>query len=103
MIPAVQKESLCQSCIHCEDCFHLQKMQSKSLTVFFCEEFDDTVNITPPKNIQNVNNGSNQDSNPQLFIKIPGRAKGLCLNCEKRETCRFPPQEGGVWHCEEYS
>jgi hypothetical protein len=26
----------------------------------------------------------------------------LCLNCEVRESCKFPKAEGGVWHCEEY-
>ena len=31
-----------------------------------------------------------------------GKYKGLCLNCEKRETCTYPKPEGGVWHCDEY-
>jgi hypothetical protein len=28
--------------------------------------------------------------------------KGLCLNCENRETCQYPISDGGVWHCDEY-
>ena len=28
--------------------------------------------------------------------------KGLCRNCQNRDTCTFPKPEGGVWHCEEY-
>ena len=28
--------------------------------------------------------------------------KGLCVNCENRDTCTLPKAEGGVWHCEEY-
>jgi len=28
--------------------------------------------------------------------------KGLCVNCENRETCRLAKSEGGIWHCEEY-
>ena len=28
--------------------------------------------------------------------------KGLCRNCENRDTCTFPKPEGGVWRCEEY-
>jgi hypothetical protein len=28
--------------------------------------------------------------------------KGLCANCEKRQTCTLQRPEGGVWHCDEY-
>ncbi len=28
--------------------------------------------------------------------------KGLCINCENRETCLQSRIEGGIWHCEEY-
>jgi hypothetical protein len=28
--------------------------------------------------------------------------KGLCSNCENRNTCVNSRMEGGVWHCEEY-
>jgi hypothetical protein len=31
-----------------------------------------------------------------------GRDKGLCINCENRDTCAFRIPEGGVWRCEEY-
>jgi hypothetical protein len=27
---------------------------------------------------------------------------GLCVNCDKRFTCRHCRQLGGVWYCEEY-
>ena len=33
---------------------------------------------------------------------IPGRMKGLCINCDNRASCLFPIVEGGVWRCEEY-
>ncbi len=28
--------------------------------------------------------------------------KGLCTNCEKRHTCKFPRPKGGVLFCDEY-
>lgn len=28
--------------------------------------------------------------------------KGLCINCENRNTCKYIKPNGGVWHCEEY-
>ncbi len=33
---------------------------------------------------------------------IPSYHKGLCMNCDERETCMLPRPESGVWHCEEY-
>lgn len=27
---------------------------------------------------------------------------GLCVNCDKRLSCRHCRQLGGVWYCEEY-
>lgn len=28
--------------------------------------------------------------------------KGLCSNCDKRNSCVYVDKEGGVWHCNEY-
>jgi len=28
--------------------------------------------------------------------------RGLCSNCDNRETCTYPKPEGGIWRCEEY-
>jgi hypothetical protein len=28
--------------------------------------------------------------------------RGLCMNCDVRDTCTFTKPEGGVWFCEEY-
>lgn len=28
--------------------------------------------------------------------------KGLCVNCDNRDSCIYPKPEGGVWRCEEY-
>jgi hypothetical protein len=28
--------------------------------------------------------------------------KGLCKNCKKRDNCKLPRPEGGVWRCEDY-
>ena len=28
--------------------------------------------------------------------------KGLCINCDNRNTCKLIQPNGGVWHCEEY-
>ena len=28
--------------------------------------------------------------------------RGLCINCDFRETCVSATREGGIWHCENY-
>ena len=37
-----------------------------------------------------------------VSYKDSAEVMGLCFNCAHRDTCTFPRQEGGVWHCEEY-
>ncbi len=34
--------------------------------------------------------------------KVKDIYKGLCVNCDKRETCTIPKPEGGVWRCKDY-
>lgn len=29
-------------------------------------------------------------------------ARGLCMNCFKKDTCKLQQRQDGVWHCEEY-
>lgn len=29
-------------------------------------------------------------------------AKGLCMNCLKKDSCKLQQRQEGVWHCEEY-
>ena len=41
--------------------------------------------------------------NSELPPPITSSLKGLCINCENRETCILPKPAGGVWQCEEYS
>ncbi len=30
------------------------------------------------------------------------QTRGLCVNCEHRDSCQLAKPESGVWHCEEY-
>ena len=63
--------------------------------ILFCEEFDAFVPV------------STSAGGKTVSPKSPGkqdatRYKGLCVNCENRETCTIQKDEGGIWHCEEY-
>ena len=67
--------------------------------VFHCEEYDDHVEIPrhePPQI-------DRSEASRSALSAGPAAARpGLCMNCRHNETCGFPRQEGGVWHCGEY-
>ena len=82
---------LCSTCNHAPTC---KNRGTPDKPVFYCEEFDIYVAVAPKKTLASVPSPAkrmNSDKN-----------KGLCLDCENRETCVFPIPQGGVWHCEEY-
>lgn len=94
-IPPVETtfNGLCVNCIKLNECSYYRR---NSKPVIFCEEYEcaqEAFNqaIASPQNDSEVEESM-----------IAGRVKGLCINCERRDTCSFPKPEGGVWHCEEY-
>ena len=82
---------LCSTCIHAGDC---SISREDGTPVLECEEFEtwQPLNAAPRK--------SGPAAEPKHVI--PAAGKGLCGDCEHRDTCTFPRPEGGVWHCEEY-
>jgi len=104
MLPMPLKSSLCRSCIHAPDCSNFQKSQISNRAIFFCENFEDTGPVQYTETLNPVSRQQVlQPCKAQSIEEIPGRMQGLCLNCEKRASCKFPVQEGGVWYCEEHS
>jgi hypothetical protein len=85
---------LCSTCNHAQACAH---RLTNGLVVWFCEEYDDYV---PPKVEQPVDPPPAREP-----IKPYGTdgLMGLCVNCEKRDSCIHAKKVGGVWHCEEYA
>ena len=84
---------LCVNCIKLNECSYYRR---NSKPVIFCEEYECAQEIINQA-IASPQNDSEVEEN-----MIAGRVKGLCINCERRDTCSFPKPEGGVWHCEEY-
>jgi len=82
---------LCSTCNHAPTCGNRSTPEKP---VFYCEEFDNYVPVTVKKT-------SVSASAPAEMIDSD-KYKGLCSNCENRETCILPKPEGGIWHCEEY-
>lgn len=80
---------LCMTCNNARNCMY---RLNKPDPVVECEEFDGYA--LPPSAVVTAE--------PELKIVPDTRFKGLCVNCNKRETCTFPKPEAGVWHCEDY-
>lgn len=86
-----QYRDLCSTCNHAPTCGNCG---TPDKPVFYCEEIDIYVPVTPKKT-------SISASAPAETIDSD-KYKGLCFDCEDRETCVFPKPEGGIWHCQEY-
>jgi len=93
---------ICSTCNYLVDC--PQRLRTEN-PIWFCENYDDS-------------DGRASANNPGFNIAIPDYevrgensclglstpvSLGLCVNCAQRDDCRLPHQEGGVWHCEEFS
>jgi hypothetical protein len=77
-------------------------MKAQSQDTNICENFDNISSLQVHENEKiGTKERSSQSSKPGIKA-IPGRMKGLCINCDDRASCQFPIVEGGVWHCEEY-
>lgn len=84
-------------CATCNEAAHCAYAKNATSPILFCEMFDES----KPEEQVSVNTPPAQAS-PEGEKKPASLIKGLCVNCEHRDTCNFPKPEGGVWHCEEY-
>jgi hypothetical protein len=86
-----EEEGLCATCNNAPGC---TLKEGKDGPVYQCEEFD---GYQPaPAKIEPIaapKKGNGKEAR---------QYKGLCVNCEHRETCAHADLEGGVWHCENY-
>ncbi len=92
---AAASVGLCSTCINSSSCVY---RDARDRDAQYCEMFD-------------AGNGSRPTPSTTLITTVkPGdrekagqtKLKGLCVNCENRDTCTLPKAESGVWHCEEY-
>lgn len=88
----VEYNDLCVTCNHAPECTSRKNIIRP---VYFCEHFDDYIPQKPAEVKMEPKPEKVVEGNIHEF-------KGLCVNCDHRDTCAFPKPEGGVWHCEEY-
>ena len=68
--------------------YQLKDRGSVNRPKFHCEEFDIGVESRP--------------LSEEIALSIAPIVGGLCCNCANRTHCVDQPQEGDIWHCEEY-
>lgn len=91
-VAEVRSIGLCSTCDNCPDCVY---RVSRGADAQYCETFD-------------CGNGASRAQTVTLVTRIEPQVreqtslKGLCVNCENRDSCSLPKAESGIWHCEEY-
>jgi len=96
MAEAVEYRGLCSTCKNAPHCTFPRDPQKP---VFQCERFE-SEEPSPMRAAARDESAASRSHATQGSGST--RFLGLCSNCEKRETCRLPKPEGGVWDCEEY-
>jgi hypothetical protein len=84
-------------CATCNEAAHCAYARNATAPILFCEMFDES------ETQEQVTAAEARIADPSpVEMKPVRRLKGLCANCDHRDTCTYPKPEGGVWHCEEY-
>ncbi len=88
-----ENRGICPSCENLPLCNYTHPSRQP---VFFCEEFSTGNTSVLPIAVQDRPVGA-AERRPSGEER-----KGLCANCDNVQACRYPKDEAGVWHCEEY-
>ena len=89
-------------CITCNNAPYCRLSRDPDHPVWFCEMFND---YDPPANPSLQDKRPDKHTTDEIIKSIEKndpKYKGLCSNCARRDTCKFPKPDGGVWHCSEY-
>lgn len=95
-------------CLTCENGKSCTYPKSQGRPICYCEEHEEWKGLEGGVSLSLLKQPLALSRNPEatgdLTTDTSGveGIKGLCVNCENRETCVFPKPLGGVWHCEEY-
>ena len=87
---------VCLACKFDPDCIY---EATDGRVALECEQFEMAF-LKPPTPTPSIH--ENQLRNIPRQGKESNGYRGLCSNCDNRETCIHPKPEGGVWRCEEY-
>jgi NADH:ubiquinone oxidoreductase subunit E len=89
-------------CVHCSRMELCTSRQNWIGPIFDCEDFDDKrtaatgLEIEPRPSAWNKSVDLSISAEEEVY-------KGICSNCDHRETCGYRAPGHAVWYCEEYS
>ena len=90
-------------CLTCNNAATCKFLQNHNKTVWQCEEYDDRTGVISKSNTKKGTQHAESETSPASTGNFSEKIyKGLCVNCENRETCKHDKIEGGIWHCENY-
>lgn len=84
---------LCTTCVNESVCTFTRSADRPVLT---CDEFEGVVEAKLPFAVEHPR------FDERFAVANREWFPGLCMTCEKRETCTFPKPEGGVFNCDEF-
>jgi len=84
---------LCTTCVNELVCTF---PRSADRPVITCDEFEGVVEVKPPVAVESAR------LTERFAVTNREWFPGLCMTCEKRETCTFSKPEGGVFNCDEF-
>ncbi|GAG40851.1 unnamed protein product, partial [marine sediment metagenome] len=98
MVEIKNASGLYMTCNNAPSCFH----RARRGPALLCETFDDYV----PPTVRIGDRVTTPTAEPSMAVSAAeedaSKYAGLCMNCDRRRTCRHPKPAGGVWHCEDY-
>ena len=86
---------LCSTCVNEPTCTF---PRSADRPVMTCDEFEGVVEAKQACTTEYPR----PDEKERFAMANREWFPGLCMTCEKRDTCTFPKPEGGVFSCDEF-
>ena len=98
----LNSEGICCTCSFRADCLPYKNSKLSGRAIMHCEEFDDLAANTVDKKQTEIQLNRCAGDKNETMMNCP-IARGLCVNCDDAEICKFPAFGDDVVFCEEHS
>ena len=98
----LNSEGICCTCSLRSNCLSFKNSKISGRPIVHCEEFEEFIRHAAGETQRAVAIQSNFGDTRVDLVDCPS-AKGLCINCEDAEICKFADLGDEVIFCEEHS
>ena len=98
----LNSEGICCTCSFRTNCLSYKNSKISGKAIMHCEEFDDLTANMVEKN-KNEMQLQKDTGNTNDNLINPPIAKGICVNCDDADICKFAGFGDDVFFCEGYS